>query len=425
VEISFEEKMFLIYLSPIVDSGYLNGYIFDITERKKMEEQLVAARKTAEEATIAKSEFLASMSHEIRTPLTAMVGMIEYLSDSPLNDEQEKALRVLNGASKNLLALINDILDLSKIEAGQLELENVEFDLEELLSEMDSFMGVGARGKGLKLSYHIELDSPLKFIGDPKRLRQIIFNLVSNAIKFTKKGRIDINVSKRGGKRDIDELEFYIKDTGIGIPLDRVDIIFEKFTQVDPSTTRKFGGTGLGTSISKSFVEAMDGKIWVKSEVGKGSTFYFTVKLKKAKIDKKEKPVKANESIVWKRPLSILLAEDSEDNIMLIELHLKETPHTVDTAENGKVAVKKFKSRNYDLVLMDMEMPVMDGYTATKVIRKWEAEEQKEATPIVALTAHVLKEHMQRGMESGCTGHFTKPFRKQAFLEAIHKYGNK
>ncbi len=394
-------------------------YFFSFRPMFRSFKELLKAKETAEAATIAKSDFLASMSHEIRTPMTSMFAMIEHLSDSPLNDDQQDSLRILRGASKNLITLVDDILDLAKIEAGQLELEKTEFDLEGLLSEIESFMDLAAREKGLELSYHIKPDVPVRLIGDSKHLRQIIFNLVSNAVKFTEKGRVDINVSERGAKGDTTELEFYVKDTGIGIPADRIDVIFERFTQADSSTTRKFGGTGLGTSISKSLVEAMDGSIWVESELGEGSTFYFTVKLKRAKATKKEK-----EPISWKRPLRILVAEDSENNIMLVKIHLKETPHTVDIAENGKVAVKKFKAENYDLVLMDMEMPGMDGYTATKEIRKWEAKEQKNPTPVVALTAHALKEHKQRSLDVGCTGHFTKPFSKQALLETIHKYGN-
>ena len=396
-----------------------------VVNLKKSQTDLLEAKGKAEEASRAKSEFLSSMSHEIRTPMTSIISVVELLSDSPLNEDQQNSVRILKGASENLLALISDILDLSKIEAGHLELEEVEFGLEELLFETVSFMGVSARGKGLELSYHVEPEIPIKFIGDPKRLRQIIFNLLSNALKFTKEGRIDINVSKRETKDDITELEFYIKDTGIGIPEDKLDVIFKKFTQADSSTTRKFGGTGLGTTISKSLVEAMGGSIWAESELGKGSTFYFTLKLETAKTAKKEKGTKRKEPIPWERPLRILVVEDSEDNLNLILMHLKKTPHVVDTAENGKVAVEKFQAGSYDLVLMDMEMPVMDGYMATKEIRKWEATKKKRPTPIVALTAHALKEHEQKAMDAGCTGYFTKPFRKQAFLETIYKYGSK
>jgi len=397
----------------------------DITERKDMEAKLRDAKRGAEAANNAKSRFLAHMSHEIRTPMTSIISTVEFLSDSPLNEDQKDYVRILSGASENLLALISDILDLSKIEAGHLELQKVEFGLEELLFETVSFMGVSARGKGLELSYHVEPEIPVKFIGDPTRLRQIIFNIASNALKFTKEGRIDINVRKRETKDDITELEFSIKDTGIGIPEDKLDIIFKRFTQADSSTTRKFGGTGLGTAISKSLAEAMGGSIWAESELGKGSTFHFTVKLETAKTAKKGKGTKEKEAIHWERPLKILVAEDSRENLDIILIHLKKTPHLVDTAENGKVAVEKFQSGDYDLVLMDMEMPVMDGYTASKEIRKWEAANKKRPTSIVALTAHALKEHEQKSMDAGCTAYFTKPFRKQAFLETVYKYGSR
>lgn len=400
---------------------------YEITKDKQAKEELKRAKKDAEIANNAKSEFLASMSHEIRTPMTAMLGMVEFLSDSPLNDDQQKALRILRGSSDNLLVLIDDILDLSKIEAGRLELEEKEFDLDVLITEIGSFMGVSARAKGIELLCNIEPDVPLNVIGDLKRLRQIICNLLGNAIKFTEKGRVDVDVRKRETRGGITELEFYVKDTGIGIPEDKIDIIFERFTQADSSTSRNFGGTGLGIAISKLLVEAMAGRIWVESELEKGSTFYFTVKLRTAEASKGEKAIKRDvekKNILWKRSLSILVAEDSEDNINLIHMHLKETPHVVDIVKNGKVAVEKFQTGNYDLVLMDMEMPVMDGYKATEEIRKWEAEKKKKPTPIVALTAHALKEHEQKSMDAGCTGHFTKPFKKQKLLEAIYEYTN-
>ncbi len=399
----------------------------DITEQMKADEKLKEAKEIAESASRIKSDFLASMSHEIRTPMNIIVGMIDILSETELTLEQEKRIHTLSRSCDILLQLINNILDLSKIEAGHIELDETPFNLETLLAEIESVMCVETLKKDLKLSVHIEPDKYETLSGDVKCLRQVLLNLVSNAIKFTEKGRIDINVSEIKVSGDIVELEFCIKDTGIGIQENKLDVIFDKFTQSDSSTSRQYGGTGLGTTIAKMFVEKMGGRIWAESKLGEGSSFFFTAPLKRVESATDEKFIKimAEEKIKlvdW--PVKILIAEDSEDNLNLIRLYLKKTPYIIDSAANGKIAVEKFRSGKYDIVLMDMEMPIMDGYKATKEIRKWEKKEKKAATPIVALTAHALKEYEKKSINAGCTAHVSKPIKKKKLLNIIYEYAN-
>ncbi|HJP18971.1 MAG: hypothetical protein CMD96_07070 [Gammaproteobacteria bacterium] len=590
----------LATMVPFLDeSGKAYKYISirtDITERKKSEEELKKAKsaietyaddlkqtlsvseelrfesekakemaeRLAEDAAAAnkaKSEFLASMSHEIRTPLNAIIGMAELLKETVLETEQEKYVNIFNNAGENLLSIINDILDLSKIEAGHLELEKTPFDLEELIEITSEIMAFRAHEKGLELIASLAEEAPRGLIGDVTRLRQVIINLVGNSVKFTEKGDISIFVRPERVDKNEVELVFSVKDTGIGIPPDKQKKIFENFSQADSSTTRKYGGTGLGLSISRRIVELMGGRVWVESEEGKGSTFYFSVifkinrkykkraqrdsvdvkgarvliaddnetnrmilqktliswgaktdevnngmsclaELRKAtksskpyelllldnempemdglgvakEIKKDErlhlpvilltslsgqekfntaevgiskclsKPVKTSElrravdfsfrkmraeeikpagkagPRVTERPLNILLVEDNRDNRFLILAFLKKTPHTIDIAENGQIALDQFIPGKYDIVLMDIEMPVMDGLTATKKIRKIEKENGHKPVPVVALSAHALKEHEEKSMAAGCNEHVTKPIKKEILLKTIAKF---
>ena len=361
--------------------------------------------------TEAKSEFLARMSHEIRTPMNALLGMAELLSGTPLNDEQREYVRVFQRAGDNLLSIINDILDFSKVEAGQIELENIEFHLAEVLGEAVVIAGVRARAKGLVISSHIQPDVPARFIGDPNRLRQILLNLLGNATKFTERGELSVRVEMDSAQ---DTLHFSVSDTGIGIPSDRLSSIFESFSQADASTTRKYGGTGLGLAISKRFVELMGGRIWAESTVGSGTTMHFTARfaLAQPRTAAPGKPV-GNEQV---GALRILLADDSEENRFLIRGYLKDSGCTIDEVENGAQAVDRFKQSCYDLVLMDAEMPVLDGYSATREIRA------SSTIPIFLLTAHAFKEARDRSIAAGCTEHLIKPIKRAALLEAIHKF---
>ncbi len=564
----------------------------DISRLKRTERELIAAREAALGASRAKSEFLSSMSHEIRTPMNAILGMADLLAETPLTAEQRTFVETMVSNGNALLDLINGILDLAKVESGRLSLEEAEFDLYPLIEKVAETLSVRAHEKGLELATRILPDVPQRLVGDPLRLRQVLINLLGNAIKFTESGEVllmvehalagnaikftengevlltvEHEVESGRGPADL-PLMFAVRDTGIGIPGEQLETIFQSFTQADSSVTRRYGGSGLGLAIARRLVDLMNGKIWAESQVARGSTFFFTARFKPAEkpatadfdgplvgrprvlvvddnaacrstlhdiltswdaevvesdgaadallrnqralragqpyqvalidsampeteingfelakrlrrrglgaaaiimmltsenlspklarvrkmgVSYLVKPVKryelrqaliaASGSLTMaqpspaasgadriakavQRPLRLLLVEDSSDNRMLIRAYLKNFPYDLDEAENGEIAVEKFTGSTYDLVLMDMQMPVMDGYTATRRIRDWEAERSQPATAIVALTASALEEDVRNTLEAGCSAHLSKPVKKLALLGIINKLAN-
>ncbi len=412
-----------------------NARLRAVTMAEAMTVDLREARDIANAASRAKSDFLASMSHEIRTPMNAIIGMGELLRETPLTGEQKNYIDVYKRASETLQSLINDILDLSRIESGQLELEEIEFDLRELVESTAAMFRIRTDEKGLFLNTDLASDLPRRVLGDPTRLRQILINLVGNSIKFTETGGITMKAilhvpGTRGdsrssvhGRDDMARILFSVNDTGIGIPADKTETIFESFSQVDSSTTRKYGGTGLGLDICRRLTEKMNGDIWVESDFGHGSTFKFTAELgigtEPVTSEEKALPAEQIAAAEAGRSLRVLLAEDSADNRLLISAYMKNSNHVLEQAENGEEAVRMFQAGSYDIILMDVQMPIMDGYQATRRIRELEKEQGLERTVIVALTAHALTEYVEESRKAGCDDHLTKPIKKQVLLDAL------
>ncbi len=412
----------------------------DISDRKQIEEELVEANKIAEqslnqvnktlteltkakkdleESMKVKAQFMANMSHEIRTPMNAVIGFTDLLLKTSLTPDQKQYIDAVKTSGKNLLVIINDILDFSKIESGKLVFEQINFRLSQAVSTVTELLLPKSSEKNIRLSTKIEKNIPDNLIGDPTRLNQILLNLVGNGIKFTTQGEVKITVDLLSEAGDDVELKFSIIDTGIGIPEDKVNSLFKAFTQISNETTRKYGGTGLGLAIAKQLVELQGGTISVQSKVGEGSIFSFILKFKKnyePESDNKneEKNIEGTDL----EGLSVLLVEDNLLNQILAKKVLSDWKMKVDTAENGLIAIDKLEKKNFDLILMDIQMPEMDGYEATQHIRE-KSSPEKRVTPIMAMTAHALAGESEKCIKAGMDGYISKPFDSSVLYSKI------
>ncbi len=379
-------------------------------------------KEKAEQSEKFKQQFLANMSHEIRTPMNSIIGLTNLLTKTVLDDHQHKYLNVIKKSSENLLVIINDILDLSKIEVGKMDFEKIPFTLEDAIETVYHTMLFKVEEKRLAFKINIESNVPSIIIGDPTRLNQILINLAGNAIKFTEVGSVTIDIQEINRQGNVSMIQFSIIDTGIGISEDSINKIFDSFSQASSDTTRKFGGTGLGLTISKQLIELQGGTIYVKSEIGKGTSFIFTIPYPVGeKVIGKEKKNDENIDGADLKGIRILLVEDNPFNQMVAVDTLTDLiPDLfIEVADNGKIAIDKITASSYDVILMDIQMPEMDGFEATRKIH--EMKDEKRSTPIMAMTANVTPEEVTKCFECGMNAYISKPFETQDLLNKLGK----
>lgn len=395
--------------------------ITDITEKKKNEEELIQAKLVAEESTRAKEVFLANTSHEIRTPVSGILGMTDLLSKTSLDDTQKHYLKLIKNTAGNLLIIVNDILDLTKIESGKLSIEKIPFDICEVVKNTMQSLMYKAEEKNIELTIHPLNIKNVVVVGDPFRLTQVLLNLINNAIKFTEKGSVEISGKIPHANAEEITFEFTIQDTGIGIPKEKLESIFESFTQASSDTTRKYGGTGLGLTISKDLIQMQGGTIRVESTPGEGSKFTFSLTYKKGVSNSQSESAKKEISYKGLAQLRVLLAEDNEINQFLAKTLLSEWGAEVDIADNGIDAFKLFEKNNYDLILMDIQMPQMGGIEVTANIRNY-ANKQKASVSIIALTANALEGDAEKYQAAGMNGYLSKPFQREALYWKVYEH---
>jgi two-component system, sensor histidine kinase len=413
---SGKEFWLLCTTAPLYDdAGNIDGgviVVFDISARKKLEQEMKQARRAAEAGLELRKTILANVSHELRTPVNAIVGMSALLASTPLNDQQKEYLKTMRFSSDGLLVLIDDLLDVSRIEAGKVELVEIEFSINDNFTELTKALKLRAIEKGLDFTWNIDEKVEGNLLGDVHRLNQVVTNLINNAVKFTQQGSIRFQISLKHNSDDKQDVLFSVSDTGIGIAAERQSAVFQAFAQEDSSTTRKYGGTGLGLSISKKIVEMMGGELHLESEKNVGTTFSFTLQLKKVS---KQHSVK-KEFAPDLQGSRILLVEDNKVNQFLANALLVSWNAEVEISEDGLDAVERMKNNGFDLILMDLQMPLMDGFEATEQIRQT----LHSAVPIIGLSANALNGERERSLEMGMNDYVSKPFQPEMLYEKIH-----